>query len=379
MIVSRKIAEMFKHCGFVNVDYLVQNKIYAEPSKILNILNRDWRKWVKPVCMFDGGKPLDPNFGYETIGTSSYYGANYIRGSVFTCPESGTADSISWYNKYAFSGVVKAVKCAIYKHSDLSFVGVTEELIAGAANTWITHNFTVPKPDLINTQYILVWWSRGSYAEIAYDTGETDQGHYQYLYYNSFPDPLDPAHENCKYSIYCTYTVAGGVANYQTVSDSLGLLDSVAPKGIFKQSISDLLGLLDSTSSIKAQKQTVTEILGLLDTIITKTGYHVTVSDILGLVDSAVGRGDFKQSVVDIVGLLETIVPKGYYKQTISDILGFLDSVGFPTHYTVTISDVIGILDSISKTRQFWFQGVLYELTPDSGHKFRIVRVKDKD
>ncbi|GAI34999.1 unnamed protein product, partial [marine sediment metagenome] len=46
MIVSTRIAKMFKHPGFVNVDYLVRKKIDAPISSILNVLNRDWRKWV---------------------------------------------------------------------------------------------------------------------------------------------------------------------------------------------------------------------------------------------------------------------------------------------------------------------------------------------
>lgn len=131
----------------------------------------------------------------------------------------------------------------------------------------------------------------------------------------------------------------GGVAHSQTITDSLGLLDSVVPRGNFKKSVSDILGLLDSVSPRADYKQAITDILGLLDSISKVYSVHITISDILGLLDSVSSKADYK----------------------------------------VTVTEMLGILDSISKTRQFWFQGVLYELTPDHGFKFRIVRVKDKD
>ena len=203
------IAKMFKNCGFVNIDYLVRNRLETKPSKILNILNRDWRKWVKPVCMLDGGG-LDPNFGYETIGTAGYDTLeDGIYGSVFTIAEDGTADLI----KAAIRCTVEAkkMKCAIYKHSDLSLVGQTEEVLVPVTDpaNWITFNFTAPKPSLTaNTAYILVAWSYSSvgYARLSFDAGDANQGHWQLLTYNGFPNPLNPGHADFKYSIYCTYT-----------------------------------------------------------------------------------------------------------------------------------------------------------------------------
>jgi hypothetical protein len=94
MIVSTKIARMFKHPGFVNIDYLVENKLEKNTSKILNILNRDWRKWVKPLCMRDCG---DPTFGYTSIGgnTPGLDGAKAATQHI--APESGTITEVCAY------------------------------------------------------------------------------------------------------------------------------------------------------------------------------------------------------------------------------------------------------------------------------------------
>jgi hypothetical protein len=222
MIVSTKIAKMFKQCGFVNIDYLVKNRLETNPSKILNVLNRDWRKWVKPVCMLDGGG-LDPNFGYETAGGTEKSCLNRITGSVFTTSESGTADSITAYIRATdpYYSEYGRYKYAIYKHSDLSLVGVTEEGVVpggGFADAWKTLNFTEPKPSLTaSIEYILVSWGLPgpqTDVEMHYNAGDVNQGHYQSLAYDTFPDPLVPTHENNKYSIYCTYTAAAvGIAS----------------------------------------------------------------------------------------------------------------------------------------------------------------------
>lgn len=153
---------------------------------------------------------IDPNFGYETIGTFGDAIMNdHIRGSVFTIIEAGTADSITVALSRDEAGS-KKVKCAIYKHSDLSLVGVTEERTLDLTDNfvWYTFNFAAPKPSLTaNTKYVLaVWCDNAVIISIPFDYG-ANQGHYKYLVYTgSFPDPLTPAHADSKYSIYCTYT-----------------------------------------------------------------------------------------------------------------------------------------------------------------------------
>lgn len=210
MLVSTKIASLFKYAGFVNVDYLVKNHLYVSPSRILNALDMDWRKWVKPI--------LDPNFGYEIIGSnsvtiSSIAGERFY-GSVFPCPSAGTADSITCALKRRNNGSDNA-KCAIYKHSDLSLTGQTSEVLTAMTTTfaWKTFPFSAPKPSLSVTDYIPVVWAdyTTDWIALAYNGGDVDQGHYsEHQVYGAFPDPWapEPFHNNNKYSIYCTYTLA---------------------------------------------------------------------------------------------------------------------------------------------------------------------------
>ena len=201
---------MFKRCGFVNVDYLVKNKIYAEPSKILNILNRDWRKWVKPVCMFDGGglDPFDPNFGNENAGASWYSVlVNRMIGSPFTSPaDVGTANSITFRGR-ADVGTVN-VKAVLVKASDLTIVtnGIGNPVSCPTTLAWYTSTFATPPTLTPNISYVLMLIPdatfRFYYDYVAY-TSKQDTT-------NSYASPTNPTDAgniaDFKGSIYCSYT-----------------------------------------------------------------------------------------------------------------------------------------------------------------------------
>ena len=154
------------------------------------------------------------NFGYETLGDAGYSIENVIHGSVFTITEAGTADSITVGCTYGTGTWTGKIKCAIYLHSDLSRVGVTDERTVTLTSipAWYTFDFSGTKPSLLaTTAYILVAWAEDvtNGAYIRYNTGDTNQGHYQSATYGTFPNPLAPTHLNKVHSIYCTYTVAG--------------------------------------------------------------------------------------------------------------------------------------------------------------------------
>ena len=155
---------------------------------------------------------IDPTFGYESIPSTSYFIENKIAGSWFTCPESGTADSITVYAGAGGASYFPVhLKCGIYKKSDNSFVGGTEEQYYEDRNSgfyyedWYTFNFQSPKPSLENIDYYLVLWTDNS-VEFPYDT-ETGKGADDYETYGTWPDPWSPVSRDRKFGIYCTYTV----------------------------------------------------------------------------------------------------------------------------------------------------------------------------
>jgi len=189
------------------------------------------------------------NFGYETTegegGTATNLAysdlTNYIRGSLFTITEDGTADSITVAIKRNAEGSDK-VKCAIY-NSDLSRLGVTEERTVSLTTSlvWYVFNFDEPKPSLTKDMgYILTVW--GDYTDslvtVWYVTGDADQGKYQNIQYTgNFPNPLVPTTAARKHSIYCTYTPGGGPETYTKDFTADSILKATSTKTLTTDAI----------------------------------------------------------------------------------------------------------------------------------------------
>ena len=168
---------------------------------------------------------IDPNFGYAIVGGK--FGAllnSQIRGSWFTCPESGTAVSLSMYINDGWTAA--HIKGAIYKKSDNSLVGDTEEETTPDDPTfvqeWYTFNF-FGSPSLSNNEdYYLVGWASktpsDAFTSLYYDAVPGKEG-YQEISYGTWPNPWTPTIGNRRFSIYCTYTPSAAIV---TSCDSAG-------------------------------------------------------------------------------------------------------------------------------------------------------------
>jgi len=145
---------------------------------------------------------IDPNFGYESKGASYTYLYDDIAGSWFTCPEDGTADSITAYHDDWGAGN----EYAIYKKSDNSLVGHTESGTGQKSEGWYTFNFLDPKPSLSGGEdyWLVLWGTANTYYW--YDSATGKGGRQDDV--SKWPDPWSPTSEDKIYSIYCTYTSA---------------------------------------------------------------------------------------------------------------------------------------------------------------------------
>lgn len=198
--------------------------IYEQLGAITEVDSSEWASGKKLTLnvnvgtLLTGKFRLDPNFGYELIGGLTQNPHGRITGSVFTCPAAGTAISITAYYSGSSTYVVSS-KHAIYLHSTLARLAVSASAAKGVVAEWKLHNLTTTPALLAATDYVLVIWTGGtpggpSNPAFYYADGDGpdpgNQGHYQDLAYDSFPNPLVPTgHEDKKYSIYCTYTVPG--------------------------------------------------------------------------------------------------------------------------------------------------------------------------
>ena len=172
-----------------------------ETEGVLTItVDQDWLNSAKyPVR-------IDPNFGYETAGSYLSCNPDRIDGSWFTCPESGTADSLTMWITDFMAG---AIKGAIYKKSDYSLVvGTEEKHLSGGNCTCEEYTFTLSgSPSLSNIDYYLVRWTNGAGVCIHLDAVGTSKGAYEdSAYGTTWPGTWSPTPLDVTFSIYCTYT-----------------------------------------------------------------------------------------------------------------------------------------------------------------------------
>jgi len=186
--------------------------IDALGNEIWGVLNVDVQKGILSVTIdrtwLDNAVypvSVDPTFGRTDVGGSSgEFLGNTLDGSWATCPSAGSADSITTYVEDS-EGATAAF--AIYKKSDGSLVGYTEEWLMDWWYGWKTLSI-VSGGTLLAIDYGLVVWSDFSYYfyfDTVTDAGCSASATYSYP---NFPDPASFTTNNYYITIYCTYTEA---------------------------------------------------------------------------------------------------------------------------------------------------------------------------
>ena len=148
--------------------------------------------------------PAGDTFGYTSAGGSwALYSTNTL-GSLFTCPASGTATSVSVYTYYTgwytggaiFTGTAGSIGTLV--------VGSSVN-IASASAAFKSCSLS---GSLTNTTYYLLGYASSSTQYTTYTSGSANQG---ITATYSFGWSLSSKSYNAyQYSIYCTYTAGGG-------------------------------------------------------------------------------------------------------------------------------------------------------------------------
>ncbi|VVB59496.1 Peptidase family M28 [uncultured archaeon] len=164
------------------------------------------------------------NFGNTNLGAWNQSISNRITGTVFTCHENGTADSITMFIKANESTPPKHLKAMIYTTGG-SLLGTTEEknTWTGSGSEWMILNFTGTRPTLTkDTEYQLVCWSNDPTCILYYENSSTNIGRYENETYGTPPNPFASLNENREYSLYCSYSTKPVITLISQTQDTVG-------------------------------------------------------------------------------------------------------------------------------------------------------------
>jgi len=167
-------------------------------------------KTVPKAKIHNLNEGLDPNFGYETKGTSeSQFSGEALRATKFTCPENGVANSLTAYLKYY---AACNIKFGIYTdnagYPDALVDYTAAWAITSGWDNWKTLTLTLQASLTANTVYWLVMFNDSGTVLAYYVAGGTNQYTVKAQAWNGFPAtfPAGGTQLARQYSIYCTYT-----------------------------------------------------------------------------------------------------------------------------------------------------------------------------
>lgn len=116
-------------------------------------------------------------------------------------------------------------------------------------------------------------------------------------------------------------------------------------------------------------EKTLSEIVGLVDTIATQAALHKDVSELVGLVDTIEAQWGTSKEIIESMGLVDTIKAVADYQKPISELLGLVDTITTQLGRAKTITEFLGLKDTIE----------LQKTTYESRREVRTVEVKRAD
>ena len=166
---------------------------------------------------------------------------------------------------------------------------------------------------------------------------------------------------------------AGGIAVFASISDGLGVSDTIATKTGHARSIPDGLGISDTLARIgtyirslasnlattdtintaRNLKRSMSENVGVSDTLTTKKFVLVTLSDNLGITDVLTRIITFVRSIPDALAISDTLATIRTILRSIADGVGITDVLTSEKFILVAIADGIGLTDTIATIGTF--------------------------
>ena len=167
------------------------------------------------------------------------------------------------------------------------------------------------------------------------------------------------------------FSVTGGIAVFASISDDLGISDTVTTKTGYIRSAANNVGISDvltriatyirslavnlaTTDTINTSsnlKRSMAENVGITDTVTTKKFVLVALSDNLGIADVLTSEKFILVAIADNVGITDTLTTIGTFIRSIADGVGITDVVSRIGTFIRSESDNVGVTDTLTPTK----------------------------
>ncbi len=169
------------------------------------------------------------------------------------------------------------------------------------------------------------------------------------------------------------FSVTGGIAVFASISDGLGISDTITTTTGHARSIVDSVGIsdvltriatyirslavnlatTDTINTARNLKRSMAENVGVTDTVTTKKFVLVALSDNLGITDVITRIITFFRSIPDTLAISDTLATIRTISRSIADGVGITDVVTSEKFILVAIADNVGITDTLTRIGTF--------------------------
>ncbi len=169
------------------------------------------------------------------------------------------------------------------------------------------------------------------------------------------------------------FSVAGGIAVFASISDGVGVSDTIATITGHSRIIADSLSIsdvltriatyirslavnlatTDTINTARNLKRSMAENVGVTDTVTTKKFVLVALADNLGITDVITRIVTFFRSIPDTLDISDTLTTIRTILRSISDGVGITDVLTSEKFILVAIADTVGITDTIATIGTF--------------------------
>jgi hypothetical protein len=155
-----------------------------------------------------------PNLGRETVGSLSNSYEGFFNGHPVTMPETGDFTTLTAYIAEVSTPNEHVTRGVIYNASTGALIGQTNtRQDISATPGWVTFTFAAPVTVNSGTAIVLgvAGGSGGGTINVFYENGVSGDGkHVAAPAFPTMPDPATLSNNALQFSIYGTYTAAGG-------------------------------------------------------------------------------------------------------------------------------------------------------------------------
>jgi hypothetical protein len=144
------------------------------------------------------------------------------------------------------------------------------------------------------------------------------------------------------------FVTAGGIAYQKSLSESVGITDTLTTSAGYAKSISDTAGITDALLKAVGYKKSIMESVSVTDLILKSVSYVKSIFDNVGITDLISKSVGYIVSLSSTVGVTGVISRSISYIKSISDNVGITDSINAFKIILVTIYDTVGVTDVLS-------------------------------